>query len=111
MIFDGREELLHIKWLFYHRKFVFIWLDWRTWFENFELFQKGSPEETNGNEKTLGRLLKLDNNEWFVDDRTELTIGYRLKDSQKLGIPIVIAFGKRAVGFILYKYSSISSWI
>jgi hypothetical protein len=54
-------------------------------------------------------LLKLDNNEWFVDDRTELTIGYRLKDSQKLGIPIVIAFGKRAVGFILYKYSSISS--
>ncbi len=46
-----------------------------------------------------------------MDDRTELTIGYRLKDCQKLGIPIVIAFGKRAVGFILYKYSSISSWI
>jgi hypothetical protein len=48
-------------------------------------------------------LLKLDNHEWFVDDRTEFTIGYRLKDCQKLGIPIVIAFGKRAVRFILYK--------
>ncbi|CAF1105522.1 unnamed protein product [Adineta steineri] len=58
--------------------------------------KKGSPEETIGNEKTLGRLLQLDNNEWFVDDRTELTIGYRLKDCEKMGIPIVIAFGKRA---------------
>jgi len=48
-------------------------------------------------------LLKLDNNEWFVDDRTEFTIGYRLKDCQKLGIPIVIAFGKRAVRFIFIK--------
>ncbi|CAF4357632.1 unnamed protein product, partial [Adineta steineri] len=58
--------------------------------------KKGSPEETVGNEKTLGRLLKLDNNEWFVDDRTELTIGYRLKDCEKMCIPIVIAFEKRA---------------
>ncbi|CAF3482702.1 unnamed protein product [Rotaria socialis] len=58
--------------------------------------KKGSPEEANGNEKTLGRLLNLSNTEWFVDDRTELTIGYRLKDCQKMGIPIVIAFGKRA---------------
>ncbi len=61
------------------------------------IFQSGSPEETNGNEKTLSRLLKLDHPEWFVDDRSEFTIGYRLKDCQKLGIPIVIAFGKRAV--------------
>ena len=36
-----------------------------------------------------------------MDDRTELTIGYRLKDCQKMGVPIVIAFGKRAVGFLL----------
>ncbi|UJR23397.1 hypothetical protein I4U23_026405 [Adineta vaga] len=58
--------------------------------------KKGSSEEMNGNEKTLGRLLQLDNNEWFVDDRTDLTIGYRVKDCQRMGIPIVIAFGKRA---------------
>ncbi|CAF0788299.1 unnamed protein product [Adineta ricciae] len=58
--------------------------------------KKGSPEEANGNKQTLGRLLQLDNNEWFVDDRTELTIGYRLKDCQKMGVPIVITFGKRA---------------
>jgi hypothetical protein len=36
-----------------------------------------------------------------VDDRTELTIGYRLKDCQKMGIPIVIAFGKRAVRYLV----------
>jgi hypothetical protein len=35
-----------------------------------------------------------------VDDRTDLTIGYRLKDCQKMGIPIVIAFGKRAVSVV-----------
>ena len=63
----------------------------------FLFLQKGSPEDANGNESTLGRLLKLDQNEWFVDDRNTLTIGYRLKDCQKLGIPIVITFGKRAV--------------
>jgi len=51
-------------------------------------------------------LLNLENSEWFVDDRTDLTIGYRLKDCQKLGIPIVIAFGKRAV-----RISSVNSTV
>ena len=61
--------------------------------------------------KLSGRLLKLDNHEWFVDDRTELTIGYRLKDCQKMGIPIVIAFGKQAVRFIFTKYLFLYAFI
>ena len=59
--------------------------------------QHGSIEESHSSDQTLGRLLQQNQQEWFVDDRTEFTIGYRLKDCQQLGIPIVIAFGKRAV--------------
>lgn len=60
-------------------------------------FQKGSFEDTKENNEYLTRLIQLNSSEWMVDDRTEFTIGYRLKDCQQLGIPIVIAFGKRAV--------------
>lgn len=40
-------------------------------------------------------LLELLPGETLVDDRIEMTIGRRLKDLKKLGIPFIIVFGKQ----------------
>jgi len=60
----------------------------------------GSKEEVAGlpiAEKLSIHLNKLLPGEVLIDDRTDLTIGKRFKDIQKLGIPYILILGKSVV--------------
>ncbi|CAF0765414.1 unnamed protein product [Didymodactylos carnosus] len=66
--------------------------------------KKGSNEEPLVNDKISELLETVESkDEWFIDDRTQFSIGQRLIESKKMGIPIVIIFGKRAVEKGLYE--------
>jgi len=72
----------------------------KTYRVSFSFLQSGSKEESVGNDTANSLIEALDSiglgDDVLVDDRITETLGKRLVDAQKLGIPFIIVCGRKS---------------
>lgn len=64
---------------------------------HYNFFQAGSKEERVGKQlagKIQDALKRTYDNDFIIDDRVDQTVGKRLLDAKRLGIPFIAVFGK-----------------